>query len=214
MDPALEQDIYGDKPWALSPMIASKCLNADSWRGLLQLTGHLLANFFPAMNYIQVTQAQGTAAEQKAWSPNQPEEDTSVLARDKDDATLSNLKGNPDGRRAHFAKEDNRKAITMTPEHWFNMDFCNGERVCTRAVRIATLTARHRRLHGLQHAVTEASGWSFFLSDAILGWSSEKFRHLLLQTSLTMGTILAACHICLQIARRVERLLLHSLCRP
>jgi hypothetical protein len=24
VDPAMEQDVYGDKPWALSPLIASK----------------------------------------------------------------------------------------------------------------------------------------------------------------------------------------------
>lgn len=139
------------------------------------------------MNYMQVIQSPDTAEEQKAWNPNQPEEDTSVLTRDKDDATLSNLKGNPDGRRAHFAKEDNRKAVTITPEHWFNMDFCNGERVCTRAVRIALLIAPRCRLHGLQHAVTEASGWPLFFFDAILGWSSEKFRHLLLRLRLQWG---------------------------
>lgn len=80
------------------------------------------------MNYMQVSEAQATADKQKAWEPSQPEEDTSALAHDKNDTTLSSLKGNADGRRSHFAKEDHRKAVTIKPEHWFNMDFCNGKR--------------------------------------------------------------------------------------
>lgn len=73
------------------------------------------------MNYMQVS-----AKEQNTWSPTQPEEDISVLAPEKDDTALSSLSGNADGRRAHFAKEDHRKAVTIKPDHWFNMDFCNG----------------------------------------------------------------------------------------
>jgi hypothetical protein len=87
-----------------------------------------------AMNFLQVSAAEPESGKKIAWSSSQPDEDASVLSQDKEDDVLSSLKGNADGRRAHFAKEENRKAVTIKPNHWFNMDFCNGRYVSPDSV--------------------------------------------------------------------------------
>jgi hypothetical protein len=79
------------------------------------------------MNYMNVSESSDSTEEKIAWSPSQPDEDTSALSPDKQEHDLSGLKGNADGRRAYFATEEHRKAVTIKPQHWFKMDFCNGK---------------------------------------------------------------------------------------
>lgn len=78
------------------------------------------------MNFMQVSKKDDTSDSDTTWSPKQPDDDATHLAVHKDDTALHSLKGNADGRRAHFAKEEHRKTVTIKPDHWFNMDFCNG----------------------------------------------------------------------------------------
>lgn len=121
---------------------------------------------------MQVSATEADSDKKVAWSSTQPDEDTSVLSNDKEDAALSNLKGNADGRRAHFAKEENRKAVTIKPNHWFNMDFCNG-RQFLYMLAIARWLISVLRVYGLQYAFTEAPGWSFVFPYALLGRPGE-----------------------------------------
>lgn len=79
------------------------------------------------MNYMQVTATKERNDQNVTWSPKQPDDDTTALSDNTDDATLASFKGNADGRRAHFSKVEHRKTVTIKPHHWLNMDFCNGK---------------------------------------------------------------------------------------
>lgn len=75
------------------------------------------------MNHLNISKIDAVPGKVPDWDPLQPEEDVSVL----DPGKLRQLKGNPDGRKAFFAKAENRTGVVLTPDHWVKMDFCNGE---------------------------------------------------------------------------------------
>lgn len=78
------------------------------------------------------------------WSASQPEDDVSVLFGATSTSSSSSspsssstsdgsgeeegkrLRGDPASRRTYFAKKENRKRLTFRPDHWLNLDFCNG----------------------------------------------------------------------------------------
>lgn len=89
IDPSLEQDLYADKPWAFSPLVAT----------------------MPVLNVVD-------SAEAPAWSAEQPSEDASALFP-ADDPDRGRLIGNAAARRRLFNDAAIRQAIEITPDlHW------------------------------------------------------------------------------------------------
>ena len=79
------------------------------------------------MNWIHATKTSGSDSSLPPWQHEQPEEyiDDLIPESDRDAARLP-VKGNPGSRRSYLADQDNRKAITITPETVVHADFCNG----------------------------------------------------------------------------------------
>jgi len=98
IDPALEQDIYADKPWAWSPLIST-------------------------MNRIAF---HPSSSSEIPWNSSQAEEDITPLystSGKKEDVEY--LKGNSDARRKYFANKTNRDGV-IPKDTVFETDFCNG----------------------------------------------------------------------------------------
>ena len=94
IDPSLEQDLYADKPWAFSPLVAT----------------------MPALWVVR-------AADDPPWSAEQPAEDASALFAE-DDPDRGRLVGNAAARRKLFNAAAVRQSIDITPDLWFHADFC------------------------------------------------------------------------------------------
>jgi len=99
VDPSLEQDIYADKPWALSPLVAT-------------------------MNYLNASK-EGAKSDKPAWNSKQPSEDVLALFESPSSAVEA-LKDNANARRSYFANKAHRQEVTLKPDSWLDMDFCNG----------------------------------------------------------------------------------------
>lgn len=77
-----------------------------------------------AMNHLRASKLESNS-EQPAWSARQPEEDVSALFSVPPNA-VGNLKGNSNARRSYFANKAHRQEVTLNPDTWLDMDFCNG----------------------------------------------------------------------------------------
>lgn len=81
------------------------------------------------MNHLQITALESAASEEPQWSSSQPAEDILPLYSDTETPASSDvqaLKGNSTSRRSYFAKKDKREVVDFKPNHWLDMDFCNG----------------------------------------------------------------------------------------
>lgn len=96
IDPALELDLYADKPWALSPLLAT----------------------FPVVRVSSTDSAP-------KWSHDQPKEDVSALLKDEDD-NKTRLPGDSAARRKVFARKEARQVTEIKPEHFLELDFAQG----------------------------------------------------------------------------------------
>ena len=94
IDPSLEQDLYADKPWAFSPLVAT----------------------MPALRIART-------ADDPPWSAEQPAEDVSALFPE-DDPDRGRLVGNAAARRKLFGTAAVRQSIDITPDLWIHADFC------------------------------------------------------------------------------------------
>ncbi|KAG9120233.1 hypothetical protein FRC07_004355 [Ceratobasidium sp. 392] len=96
VDPTLEHDLYGDKPWALSPLLSTM--------PYLQRTQLAANNPVPSIPSTLLT-------EDKFEPPL-----ASALEKDS----------NPTTRRKYFTDEARRKEINLTPKDLISADFCYG----------------------------------------------------------------------------------------
>ncbi|KAK4048381.1 hypothetical protein OIO90_005851 [Microbotryomycetes sp. JL221] len=98
VDPALTQDLYADKPWALSPFIST-------------------------MNYICVNKTSNATAS-KLELPGKVSEDLKEILPS---STPVEVEADPWKRRQYFAKQEHRQqGIKFTKDLHFKADFCNG----------------------------------------------------------------------------------------
>lgn len=96
IDPSLENDLYADKPWAWSPLLAT-------------------------MNYISTKRLDADDSPLPAWEATRPVEDCSSIL----DGHQINI-SKPHLRRKFFASVTNRQAITLGPRDFINAEFSNG----------------------------------------------------------------------------------------
>ncbi|QRV76237.1 hypothetical protein RhiJN_04252 [Ceratobasidium sp. AG-Ba] len=96
VDPTLEHDLYGDKPWALSPLLSTM--------PYLQRTRLAVDAPLPGI-------PSALLADDKSEPPLAPPLN--------DDFT-------PTTRRKYFTDETHRKEFTFTPQDLINADFCHG----------------------------------------------------------------------------------------
>ncbi|KAI5480435.1 hypothetical protein MNV49_000588 [Pseudohyphozyma bogoriensis] len=103
VDPALEQDVYADKPWALSPLLAT-------------------------MNYVSTTLADSKTP-LPDWSPT-VDDDIVPLFSDGSERNRKLAKevekGAPAKRKKLFNDATKRKQVTIPAGTIISADFCNG----------------------------------------------------------------------------------------
>ncbi|CUA76746.1 hypothetical protein RSOLAG22IIIB_02216 [Rhizoctonia solani] len=96
MDPTLEHDLYGEKPWALSP-------------------------FLSTMPYLQRIELDTSAPIPTSLpAPITMERSRPALA------PALESESSPAARRKYFADESHRKAVTFTPQDLIQADFVHG----------------------------------------------------------------------------------------
>ncbi|KDE05196.1 hypothetical protein MVLG_04437 [Microbotryum lychnidis-dioicae p1A1 Lamole] len=98
IDPALTHDIYADRPWALSPLLAT-------------------------MQHIQAEETDPSATIPD-YTPGPVNEDISILFENEANATK--LHGKPDQRRKWMANAEHRKLVKLNKKHLLTCDFSNG----------------------------------------------------------------------------------------
>ncbi|WAR53017.1 hypothetical protein PtB15_2B445 [Puccinia triticina] len=97
IDPSLENDLYADKPWAWSPLLAT-------------------------MNYIRTERLEADDSPLPPWEvATRPVEDCSSLL----EGNPTNI-SKPHLRRKFFSSAVNRKALTLGPRDFINAEFANG----------------------------------------------------------------------------------------
>ncbi|KAH9462543.1 hypothetical protein MJO28_002679 [Puccinia striiformis f. sp. tritici] len=97
IDPSLENDLYADKPWAWSPLLAT-------------------------MNYIRIDRLEADDSPLPPWeSATRPVEDCSSLL----EGNPTNI-SKPHLRRKFFSSAVNRQAIMLGPRVNINAEFANG----------------------------------------------------------------------------------------
>ena len=140
------------------------------------------------MNYLNATKLD--SGKHPAWKPQQPSED--VLAfYDSPSSAVEALQGNANARRSYFASKAHREEVTLKPDTWLDMDFCNGY--------LDFNTFSLKLPGGLHFSLLKY--W-----DGQVG--SDSF------TTIYHLIVLAAGHLCLQEPRRLEGILLHRICKP
>ncbi|CAE7212654.1 unnamed protein product [Rhizoctonia solani] len=96
IDPTLEHDLYGEKPWALSP-------------------------FLSTMPYLQRIELDpGAPVPTGLPAPITAERSRPPLAPELQSESA------PAARRKHFTDESHRKQVTFTPQHLIQADFVHG----------------------------------------------------------------------------------------
>lgn len=96
IDPSLENDLYADKPWAWSPLLAT-------------------------MNYIRTERLEADDSPLPPWKATRPVEDCRSLFGD-----VSTDISKPHLRRKFFSSAAHRHSITLGPRDFINAEFANG----------------------------------------------------------------------------------------
>ncbi|GAA99506.1 uncharacterized protein L969DRAFT_16813 [Mixia osmundae IAM 14324] len=97
IDPSLKHDLYGDKPWAFSPLLAT-------------------------MNFVNTRRLESDESTPE-WQPDQPKEDATSLLP-SEDAEKEHLLGQVNARRKYFGNAQH--SIELTSTDLVSCDFCNG----------------------------------------------------------------------------------------
>jgi hypothetical protein len=88
---AVKQDLYADKPWAWSPLLAT-------------------------MNRLSFHKLDTDDSPLPPWTSDQPAEDVTPLYRGTEkEGEIRHLEGDPGARRKWFAVEENRKQVVLGP---------------------------------------------------------------------------------------------------
>ncbi|KAH9823503.1 hypothetical protein DFH28DRAFT_360162 [Melampsora americana] len=98
IDPGFESDLYADKPWAWSPLLAT-------------------------MNFIKTEKLPSEDTPLPEWDGKKPVEDCNTIIK----STMSDpIPPKPHLRRRYFASEANRLALDLGPKDFINAEFANG----------------------------------------------------------------------------------------
>ncbi|MBW0480376.1 hypothetical protein O181_020091 [Austropuccinia psidii MF-1] len=96
IDPSLENDLYSDKPWAWSPLLAT-------------------------MNYIHTTPLPSDDSQLPPWDPSRPIENCNSVV-----GNIPTNISKPHLRRKFFSSSANRQATQLGPRDFINAEFANG----------------------------------------------------------------------------------------
>lgn len=99
IDPSLENDLYADRPWAWSPLMAT-------------------------MNYIKTEKLESEDSQLPQWTETRPVEDCTSLLIPSSHKQCNISR--PHLRRKFFASVENRKSIKLGPRDFINAEFANG----------------------------------------------------------------------------------------
>ncbi|KAG0342656.1 hypothetical protein BG000_002863 [Podila horticola] len=131
IDPGLQADIYGDKPWAFSPLIATmNTVNISEWKA--DSAAHTIER-----------EQNHNRGELPPWPSSEGDhipEDTSLLLKSKENtgttakdlgkevldiAPTASVSMTTAKRRSYFSKVANLEKFTYEPDHVYGFDFFN-----------------------------------------------------------------------------------------